>query len=348
VNELIREGSRSQEVADVQTRLRSLGFDISDDTGMFGAATVKAVKQFQQRRGILIDGIVGPHTWRELVEAGWRLGDRALYLKRPPMRGDDVAILQSRLNALGFAAAKEDGIFGADTDRAVRSFQREYAVAEDGIFGPRTLAALSGLRVDRPGTAAGLREQLTLSEKRDLSGALIAIDPGHGGDDVGASAAHGINEADVCWDIGMRLAERLAASGARVRFTRTEIESPDVHSRAERANKMGCDVFVSIHLNESDSDVAEGATTFYFGGSVAGAALAQKIQDRLIGLGAVDCRHHGRYYPILKETQMPAVIVEPIFATNPTETKQLLDAEFRRAIADAMADGIRDYFEEAG
>lgn len=344
--DLIREGARSQEVADVQTRLRSLGFEIGDETGSFGADTARAVRAFQQRRGILIDGIVGPHTWRELVEAGWRLGDRALYLKRPPMRGDDVAILQSRLNALGFAAGKEDGIFGVDTDRAVRKFQREYAVAEDGIFGPRTHAALIGLRVDRPGTAAGLREQLSLTEKRDLSGALIAIDPGHGGDDAGAAVPGGLSEGDICWDIGMRVAERLVASGARVRFTRTEIEAPDVGLRAERANQIRCDAFVSIHLNEGDSESAEGATTFYFGGSVAGASLAQRIQDRLTNLGLLDCRHHGRYYPILKETQMPAVLVEPIFATNPTEAKRLLDVEFRRSLADAIADGVRDYFEE--
>ena len=345
---LIREGARSQEVTDVQTRLRSLGFEIGDETGSFGVGTTKAVRAFQQRRGILIDGIVGPHTWRELVEAGWRMGDRALYLTRPPMRGDDVAILQSRLNALGFAAGKEDGIFGADTDRAVRKFQREYAVAEDGIFGPRTHAALIGLRVDRPGTAAGLREQLSLTERRAVAGVLIAIDPGHGGDDAGAGLPGGLSEADACWDIGMRVAERLVGSGARVRFTRTEIESPDVSVRAERANQIKCDAFVSIHLNQSETEVGEGATTFYFGGSVAGAALAERIQDRLTALGLLDCRQHGRYYPILKETNMPAVIVEPVFATNPAEAKRLLDTEFRRAIAEAIAEGVRDYFEETG
>lgn len=342
---LIKEGARSAEVADVQSRLRSFGFEIADETGTFGPHTTHAVRAFQQRRGILTDGIVGPHTWRELVEAGWRLGDRALYLKSPPMRGDDVAILQSRLNALGFAARKEDGIFGIDTDRAVRSFQREYAVAEDGIFGPRTQAALIGLRVDRPGTAAGLREELHLNEHRALSGALVAIDPGHGGEDAGAEGSEGMTEAEACWDLAVRVAGRLVSAGARVRFTRTEVEGPDVTTRAQRANRINSDVLLSIHLNESDTDSAEGATTFYFGGSVSGAALAEKIQDRLTRVGLVDCRHHGRYYPILRETQMPAVIVEPIFATNPAESKQWMDAEYRNRIADAITEGVRDYFE---
>ena len=95
--DLIRQGDRNQRVADVQSRLRGLGFDISDETGVFSAATTKAVREFQQQRHILIDGIVGPHTWAELVEASWRLGDRTLYLRRPALRGDDVRSLQSLL-----------------------------------------------------------------------------------------------------------------------------------------------------------------------------------------------------------------------------------------------------------
>jgi N-acetylmuramoyl-L-alanine amidase len=342
---LIKEGDRSAEVADVQARLRAFGFEIAEETGTFGPHTTHAVRAFQQRRGILTDGIVGPHTWRELVEAGWRLGDRALYLTSPPMRGDDVGLLQSRLNALGFAAGKEDGIFGVDTDRAVRNFQREYAVAEDGIFGPRTYAALTGLRVDRPGTAAGLREELSMTEDRALRGALVAIDPGHGGEDRGAEGPEGFTESEACWDIAMRVAERLVGAGARVRFTRTEIEGPDITIRAARANRIRSDVLISIHLNEGETEAAEGATTFYFGGSMSGRALAAKIQDRLTRLGLVDCRYHGRYYPILKETQMPAVIVEPIFATNRAESKQLLDIEFRNRVAEAITEGVRDYFE---
>src|ERR687895_293458 len=97
---LIRRGDRSQEVADVQSRLRSLGFDIDDEPGSFGDDTRHAVRAFQQRRSILADGIVGPHTGEELAEASGRLGDRVFYLNPPPMRGDDVTSLQTQLNAL--------------------------------------------------------------------------------------------------------------------------------------------------------------------------------------------------------------------------------------------------------
>ncbi|HJR45226.1 MAG TPA: N-acetylmuramoyl-L-alanine amidase [Actinomycetota bacterium] len=345
MTDLIREGDRSEKVTDVQLRLRSLKLRVEDDPGFFGPSTKQAVREFQQQRGIIADGIVGPHTWNELVEASWRLGDRALYLRVPVMRGDDVLALQSRLNALGFDAGREDGIFGRSSDSGVRAFQREYGVAEDGIFGPASHAALMGLRVDRPGTAARLREELRRSEG-GLTDSLVVIDPGHGGDDPGDIGADGLVEADVCWELALRLAERLTAAGARVRFTRTEIESPDPSERARRANAVGASLFVSIHLNAHAGSGAEGATTFYFGGSRAGEALADKLQAELVRLDFKDCRSHARSYPVLRETRMPAVLVEPGFITHPDDEKKMQDPEFRAVVADAISVGVARYFEE--
>ena len=348
MKKLIREGDRSAEVADVQARLRALGHKITDPSGQFGPATTAAVRAFQQSRSVLVDGIVGPHTWNEIVEASWYLGDRDLYLKHPPMRGDDVSTLQARLNALGFDAGKEDGIFGVATDRAVRAFQKEYGVAGDGIFGLVSNAALMGLRVDRPGTSAQLREELRRSEKQGIAGAMIVVDPGHGGDDAGETVAGATNEAEACWLIAARLADRLASFGARVRFTRTEPDNPDTHERASRANEIDADLFISIHLNAHAEPTAEGSSTFYFPGSRAGESVADQIQEQLVRLGLRDCRSHARSYPVLRETRMPAVLVEPIFITNPDERKRLEEPEFLGNIADAIAAGTRRYFELAG
>ena len=341
---LIRVGDRSHEVMDVQSRLRALGLEIDDDSGLFGESTKQAVRTFQQRRQILIDGIVGPNTWDELVEASWRLGDRTLYLTNPFTRGDDVLALQTRLNALGFDAGHADGIFGPDTDQAVRSFQKEYGVAEDGIFGAASHYSLLGLRVDRPGTAAALREQLKRAEHSGLASALVIIDPGHGGSDEGGRTTAGTREGDLCWDLARRVAARLSVAGARIRFTRTEIEGPDETERARRANELDGDVFVSLHLNSHHEGGAAGASTYFFGGSSTGEALADHIQEELVRLGIEDCRTHARSYPILKQTRMPAVLVEPLFITNPMEEKRLEDADFREALADAVASGIRNFF----
>ena len=345
MKKLIREGERSAEVADVQARLRALGYKIEDGTGRFGPGTTAAVRTFQQDRSILVDGIIGPHTWGQIVEASWYLGDRDLYLKHPPMRGDDVASLQERLNALGFDAGKEDGIFGVDTDRAVRAFQKEYGVAGDGIFGLVSHAALLGLRVDRPGTSAHLREELRRIEKRGLSGATIVIDPGHGGDDVGDVTTSRVTEADACWQIAARLADRLASFGARVRFTRNETEGPEASARAAMANEIDADLFLSIHLNGHAESTAEGASTYYFGGSRAGESVADQIQGQLVRLGLRDCRSHARSYPILRETRMPAVLIEPVFISNPDEAKRLEDHEFLGNVANAIAIAVRRHFE---
>ena len=345
MNKLIREGEHSLEVADVQARLRALGYKIDDDAGHFGPSTTAAIRTFQQERGILVDGIVGPHTWSQIVEASWVLGDRDLYLKHPPMRGDDVAALQARLNALGFDAGKEDGIFGVDSDRAVRAFQKEYGVAGDGIFGLVSHSALMGLRIDRPGTSAQLREELRRIEKRGLSGATVVIDPGHGGDDAGDVTQAGVREADACWKIATRLADRLASHGARVRFTRNETEGPDPSARAERANEIDADLFLSIHLNAHAEPTAEGVSTYYFGGSRAGESVADEVQAQLVRLGLRDCRSHARSYPILRETRMPAVLIEPLFISNPDEAKRLEDHEFLGNVADAIAIAVRRHFE---
>ncbi|MEA2517016.1 MAG: N-acetylmuramoyl-L-alanine amidase [Actinomycetota bacterium] len=345
MKELIREGDRSQQVADVQMRLRSLGIAIDDETGTFGPSTRQAVRNFQQTREILSDGVVGPQTWSELVEASWRLGDRSLYLKQPPLRGDDVASLQSQLNALGFDAGREDGIFGANTAAAVRGFQKEYGVAEDGIFGAATNAALSGLRVDRPGTARNLREQLSRTEHPGLQSALVVVDPGHGGADTGEKLS-GLREADICWELAVRLAERLVERGARVRFTRTEAEGPSASERARRANEIEGDLFISLHLNAHDRSSAEGTSTYYFGSSKVGEALAEMIQAELVDLGLKDCRSHARSYTILKETRMPAVLVEPVFITNPGEAARLDDPHFLSRIAFSVARAIARYFDE--
>ncbi len=344
---LIRRGDRSKAVADVQARLRELGFAIEDDPSVFGETTTNAVMAFQQSRGILIDGIVGPNTWSELVEAGWRIGDRALYLTHPLMRGDDVLALQAGLNALGFDSGREDGIFGRDTDIAVRAFQHEYAIEEDGIFGVRSHSALLGLRVDRPMTAAGLREELARSQRRGgMRGVVVMVDPGHGGTDSGDRSPLGSLEGDLCWDICAHLAATLGQAGARVRLSRTEAEGPDAAERARRANDSGAEIFLSIHLNSHSEPTAEGASTYYFPRAQSGEMLAESIKNNLVELGLRDCRSHARSYSILKETRMPAVLIEPAFITNPDEAKLLEDPGFRRMIAQAIATGVRRYFED--
>src|SRR5690242_19253561 len=160
---LIRRGSRGEDVRDLQQRLVAIGYALTgDDAGVFGAATERAVHEFQTRRGLRVDGIVGRETWAALVESGFTLGDRLLYFRRPMLRGDDVTELQRRLNALGFDAGREDGILGRATVAALTEFQRNAGLPADGICGDTTIAALARVGTMADGEVSAVREREAL------------------------------------------------------------------------------------------------------------------------------------------------------------------------------------------
>jgi N-acetylmuramoyl-L-alanine amidase len=350
----MRQGDRSGAVADLQARLGHLGFEVgpAELGGTFGPSTRAAVRAFQQRRGIDVDGVVGPDTWRELVESSWALGDRLLHLRQPSMRGDDVRQLQSCLNALGFHAGKHDGIFGPRTASALREFQRNLAIDEDGMAGLDTVRALERLRmVIRMGLGPRIRErEQRRASPPGLPGKRVAVDPGHGGDDPGHLGPSGETESELSFRLAARLAQLLESEGARTTLTRGPNDGPGHRQRARLANEFGADAFVSVHLNGHSNEVAQGAAAYYFAhsdiGSEPGEHLAGLLLEQLVGIGLVDCRTHGKAYAILRETRMPAVVVEPCFITNPEEAKLLQDPESLDAVALALAGGVRRYFSD--
>jgi N-acetylmuramoyl-L-alanine amidase len=349
----IRRGDRGDGVRDVQARLVALGFHVDAleiDDHAFGASTEGALRAFQQERGLLVDGLVGPNTWEELVEAGYALGDRALYLRSPYFRGDDVRSLQKHLNVLGFDPGREDGIFGEQTARATKDFQRNVGLRPDGIVGATTLDALGRLKSSTPGPGrTEVREIETLRVVGSLSGHRVAIDPGHGPDDPGCSGPGGSIEADVAWQLADLLAGELRGRGAEPLMLRARDEDPSISERAARANAAGADVLLAIHLNDHADPAAEGSSTYYFGRqdsySLAGRALADVVQEELVArTGLKDGRTHPKSFPILRESTMPAVQLEPCFLTNPKEEQLLGEDRFRRELAGAVADALERYF----
>jgi N-acetylmuramoyl-L-alanine amidase len=351
--ETIRPGDRGDEVRDIQRRLLELGFHVeSGELGGYGASTEATVRAFQQERGLLVDGLVGPQTWRELVEAGYALGDRVLYVHRPPYRGDDVRTLQRRLNLLGFDPGREDGILGEQTAQAVRDFQRNVGLRPDGIAGSTTIQALDRLiraPVRGPGRAA-IRETETLrSPTGSLRGRRVAIDAGHGSSDPGVVGPSGLREADVTLRLAERLSEELLARGAEPALLRTGDAEPSDEERAERSNDTGAEVLISLHLNGHDDPSAEGSSCYYFGllgsVSVAGEALAEMIQSEIVAAtGLRDGRTHPKAFGLLRETRMPAVHVEPCFLTNPKEEQLLQEEPFVRELVGAIAQAVERFF----
>jgi N-acetylmuramoyl-L-alanine amidase len=350
----IRNGDRGEDVRDVQQRLVSLGghVDSAELEGVYGPSTESAVRAFQQRRSLMVDGRVGAETWNELVEAGWRLGDRVVYLRAPMFRGDDVRYLQRRLNSLGFDAGREDGIFGDRADRAVREFQRNIAMQQDGIVGPETLHELERVRPATVDARSGamLREAEALRRMTaTLEGARVAIDPGHGPDEPGAVGPSGLTEAEAAWELAAALDVELRRRGAEPRVLRERDEDPSASERAASANKWGAEICVSVHLNAHTDPRAEGSMCLFYGNettsSPAGFQLAEAIQEELTSrIGLTDGRTHSMSITLLRETRMPAVQIEPCFVSNPREERLLAEEPFRRDVAIAIARGIERFF----
>jgi N-acetylmuramoyl-L-alanine amidase len=348
---LIRPGQRSNAVRDIQRRLIALDYQVApgEHDGRFGDSTLVAIRAFQERRGLVVDGLVGDETWRELVEASWRLGDRTLYLRAPPLRGDDVRELQERLGELGFDVGRIDGIFGPRTARALREFQTNYGIPGDAIVGRSTLRALAGLpAVSGVTSAAAVREREELRRfGPGIAGLHVVIDPGHGGDDPGFVGPGGSREDALAFALTRRLEAVLSASGVAVYPTREADRSPTDSQRASLANALGADLFLAIHTGGSADTSARGALTYFFGHdrfrSEAGARLAECIHAEMTGLGVADAGVHAKQYAVLRETRMPAVQIEPGHLTNRDDEARLADEEFQRRLAEAIAAGVREF-----
>lgn len=136
----------TEDITDAQRRLAALGHDpFPDPPGTLGDATAVALQGFQRQRGLPLTGQLDEATWRRLLEASWRLGDRLLYLDQPLQRGDDVADLQEALAKLGFDPGRIDGIFGPLTATALGEFQDNCGLARSGVLDRGSLIALSRL-----------------------------------------------------------------------------------------------------------------------------------------------------------------------------------------------------------
>lgn len=346
---MIGKGSRGEEVVDVQRKLATLGYSLGSTglDGIFAEETECAVKRFQRDRGLPVSGEVDEGTWRELVEATYKLGDRPLYLRTPFLRGEDVRKLQSWLNTLGFNTGAVDGIFGPLTERAVREFQRNIGLPSDGIVGDSSLDALHNLRNVLESNARVEFPEGRTSSVSLFKGRKIVVDIGHGHPDPGAVGPTGLKESEICEDLGLRFGNLLELLGAHVLYVRKR-ESIDLSERARIANDARADVFVSLHLNGSSKTEAAGTSTYYFASgnrySRKGKRLAELIQGELLSsLGRKDNKVRGKNFTVLRTTKMPAVLVEPVFITNPEEERLLREEAFRQKIAVAVFDGVQGY-----
>lgn len=319
--------------------------------------TELAVRHFQQRRGMLVDGRVGPETYNALIAAHWVLGDRVLAHEPAALVvGDDVSSLQTQLLELGYDASRADGVFGASTAAALRNFQRDYGLVADGICGPQTLRALRQLGRRVVGGRPDLRQVVAIAESGpSLLGKRIVIDPGHGGDDLGSvyraepGAAPELTESQLNWDLATRLEGRFTALGVRTWLTRGPLNGASDEQRAKLANDVQADLVISLHVDGFHSPRANGLAVYYWGTpssvSTVGERLADLVQRELVArTGMTNGRTQGKTWPLLRLTRMPAVRLELGYLTSPLDRARLTDALFRDTVAEGLLVAVQRLF----
>lgn len=173
----------------------------------------------------------------------------------------------------------------------------------------------------------------------------ICIDAGHGGKDPGAAGRSGLNEKDVNMQVALKVAD-LLMDRYTVVMTRTDDQYVSLGKRCDIANQSKSRLFVSIHCNAAENHEANGIETFHYYTSTRGKLFANAIQRGLIAL--TERRDRGvkaAGFQVLRDTSMPATLVELGFITNTEEEQLLQKEEFQNACAKAIVKGIDDFFD---
>ncbi|MCS3876702.1 N-acetylmuramoyl-L-alanine amidase [Gordonia amarae] len=350
---IYRLGDEGSVISEIRTILANRGLlptPDPDQPAAFDEACDHAVRAFQQERGLIVDGIVGPATYRVLRESSYQLGARILlYRLSAPMAGDDVATLQSRLQNLGYYTGLVDGTFAESTHNAVCLYQSEYGLASDGICGPSTLRSLErlGIRVTGGSPYAIRQEEHVRSSGPQLAGKRVLIDPGSGGAHEFSTGAMADFESKILWDLASRLERRMAAAGMETFLSHDGHGTPTDEDRARVANQVGVDLTISLRCAHYSNERAHGVTTFYFGNShgsfsTIGRELAQFIQREIVArTKLLDCRTHERTWEILRLTKMPVALIDVGYITNSADAALLNDPQARDTIAEAILVAVK-------
>ena len=348
-------GDRSTAIELISNTLLRLGF-ITTPSDIFDEKLTQGIKAFQQERGLTATGVINEITARSLEEARFKLGDRVLSLNSASiMRGDDVSNLQDRLIQMGFNCGKVDGIFGANTERAVKEFQKSVGITSDGKCGPATLISLMRLVKTVSGGAPNqLRESVKHSVRSPaLANKVIVIDPSWGGEFTGESA-NGVVESEIVFDLAQRLEGRLIALGVNVVLTRSANNSPLEIDRIKVANSVNADLVIALKVDSYKNENANGVATYFYGRedkgvrSVVGERFANLMQREICArTDLLNCQTHAKSWDLLRLTVAPTVRIDLGYLSNPRDAKRLATAAFRDQLAEAMIVAIQRLYLSA-
>jgi len=315
----LRQGDTGRAVRALQSILVTLGYSPGPVDGIFGIRTSTALRTLQSDLHLMADGVVGPSTRSAMASR-----------EHTVRRGDTVFLLATR--------------YGAPVDWIARS---------NNLDNPNWIHPGQQLWIPirRPVAAGGGAAAATA----DLRGHHIIVDAGHGGSNPGALGVNGLKEKEVTLDVSLRLKELLQAAGATVTMTRASDYAPSVPgypgfgqlaARTLIANQSGGDIFVSIHSNWYGDPHATGIMVFvHHDASRTAWVLAQNLYRGTVassGMRAVDLQ--GADFYVLRETTMPAVLMELGFLSNWSDAQKLNRPAFRQQLAEGLYNGILAFY----
>jgi N-acetylmuramoyl-L-alanine amidase len=208
-----------------------------------------------------------------------------------------------------------------------------------------------------PQTRAQVRpiDEIATTAIKKTAPPLIVIDPGHGGKDLGAKSPDPhIEEKALNLQTALLLNQYLQRLGYQTILTRGDDFFVPLKLRADFANSNQAALFVSVHYNSAPSKTAEGVEVFFYDSEEnplrtnRSKQLAQKILDRIIARTQMKSRgvKNGNF-AVIRETKMPAVLVEGGFMTNDQELNRLRDPAHMQKMAESIAHGVRDYLNRS-
>lgn len=339
-------GDTSDILLATKSQLARLGLSVGDTSSpVFDHQFDSVLRSFQQERGLLCDGVLGPETFSQIELARFRLGDRVLrYDPSRPMQGDDVAALQKILSRLGLYTHRIDYVYADRTAAAVSEAQLGLGLQSDGTAGPKTLAGLNAVtRGTSHGNVFALQEQARVrASGPSLAGRVFVIESATTSFDFTTSGFPANlleREAELSTDIARRLEGRLSALGAA-----TVTVLGDNHQGA-LGDDLGASAVITINIDHSRSPQANGAATYYFGRadeatvvSPTGRKLAELIQKELAArTDFLDCRSHAKTWESLRRLRTPKVHVIPGYLSNEEDAAALHRTVVRDRIAESIA-----------
>ncbi|MEN1761478.1 N-acetylmuramoyl-L-alanine amidase family protein [Anoxynatronum sibiricum] len=309
----------------------------------------------QQRNGQLIIHMEGePETGYRYEETGWTTS-RLTFFGQGRTDYQVAKEVGGELIKVTMPADNMDIPFELlDVDDVMLEFI-QMTTSDDGRNLVANIHVKPGVEV-ATGTLSNVQDLILQFTNRDLKyrEKLIVIDAGHGGSDPGASSPNlKMNEKDVNLEVALEARRMLEAAGFRVYMTRTGDTYVGLQDRAGVANQLGADLFISIHANAAGRTDIKGVETLYYPSEENpmdfrnNKYLAEIFQDEMVRtLGAASHRINARdKLVVLRETKMPAIIIEIGFLTNPDEERLLATSEYRRLAAQGILNSTIRYFE---